>query len=201
MRKRGDGPSSLCKRCFLLLLVAGRLASIFSFSGRAPTKHFSFLSESKSPRGTGDEPTDEPPFPSVEVSNARIDDGGSNLTDRFKYKVNALMGVFDPPDAAADTENENGNILNAMLKFPVEYAFNAVGRTSGDPQIQQYFVDQVKEVVMSRTGETEERLATRVTPRGSRFTKVTIQAEVQSASMIAKIYEELSELELCVMQF
>ena len=41
----------------------------------------------------------------------KMDDGGSDLTNRFKYKVNALMGVFDPKDGV-DDERQDGNILN-----------------------------------------------------------------------------------------
>jgi hypothetical protein len=44
-------------------------------------------------------------------TTVRIDDGGSNLTDRFKYKVNALMGTFDP-QTDNDDERQDGNILN-----------------------------------------------------------------------------------------
>ena len=51
--------------------------------------------------------SDEPATESV----IRIDDHGSNLTDRFKYKVNALMGTFDP-QSGADDERQEGNILN-----------------------------------------------------------------------------------------
>lgn len=47
----------------------------------------------------------------MQVGEVKIDDGGSNLTDRFKYKVNALMGVFDP-QGGADDERQDGNILN-----------------------------------------------------------------------------------------
>ena len=82
---------------------------------------------------------EEPPLAKATL---RMDDGGSDLTDRFKYKVNALMGKYDPPPSAAastgdgeggegggDTERDGqGNILNAMLKFPTRYAFHAVGR-------------------------------------------------------------------------
>ena len=51
--------------------------------------------------------SDEPTMESV----IRIDDHGSNLTDRFKYKVNALMGTFDP-QSGVDDERQEGNILN-----------------------------------------------------------------------------------------
>ena len=61
----------------------------------------------------------------------KMDDGGSDLTERFKYKVNALMGVFDP-QTGVDDEHQQGNIMNALLKFPVRYSFNCVGRTNGD---------------------------------------------------------------------
>ena len=35
-------------------------------------------------------------------STVKIDDHGSDLTNRFKYKVNALMGVFDPANGVDD---------------------------------------------------------------------------------------------------
>lgn len=47
-------------------------------------------------------------------SKVRINDGGSDLSDRFKYKVNALRGVFDPP-TGIDDERQQGNILNGEL--------------------------------------------------------------------------------------
>jgi putative lipoic acid-binding regulatory protein len=132
-------------------------------------------------------------------SVVRIDDGGSNLTERFKYKVNALMGVFDPP-AEKDNENETGNILNAMLQFPVTYSFNVVGRTSGEEAKKDFFVEQVKAAVTSISGPDDD-MALRITPRGRSFTKVVIQAHVQSAAMITNIYKELEQIEMSVMQF
>ena len=48
--------------------------------------------------------------PAVE-SVIRVNDHGSDLTDRFKYKVNALMGNFDP-QTGVDDERQDGNILN-----------------------------------------------------------------------------------------
>jgi putative lipoic acid-binding regulatory protein len=132
-------------------------------------------------------------------SVVRIDDGGSNLTDRFKYKVNALMGTFDPP-AELDNENETGHILNAMLQFPVTYSFNVVGRTSGDEAKKDVFVEQVKAAVTSISGPDQD-MALRITPRGKSFTKVVIQAHVESAAMITSIYKELEQLEMSVMQF
>ena len=123
----------------------------------------------------------------------RIDDGGSDLTDRFKYKVNALMGVFDPP-AEQDNERVSGHILNAMVTFPVRYTFHVVGR--GDSTT---FVDAVRTVVDRTTGD--DQLVMKVTPRGTKFTKVLIEANVQSSSMVTTIYEQLEALEQVVMKF
>lgn len=134
-----------------------------------------------------------------EGSIVRIDDGGSNLTDRFKYKVNALMGTFDPP-AELDNENETGHILNAMLQFPVTYSFNVVGRTSGDEEKKDVFVEQVKAAVTSISGPDQD-MSLCITPRGKSFTKVVIQANVESAVMITNIYKELELLAMSVMQF
>jgi hypothetical protein len=44
-------------------------------------------------------------------TTVRIDDGGSDLNDRFKYKVHALMGTYDP-QTGTDDERQDGNILN-----------------------------------------------------------------------------------------
>jgi putative lipoic acid-binding regulatory protein len=123
----------------------------------------------------------------------RIDDGGSDLTDRFKYKVNALMGVFDPP-SEQDNERVSGHILNAMVTFPVRYTFHVVGR--GDSAA---FVDAVRAVVDQVTGD--DQLVMKVTPRGTKFTKLLIEANVQSSSMVSSIYEQLEALEQVVMKF
>jgi putative lipoic acid-binding regulatory protein len=128
----------------------------------------------------------------------RVNDGGSNLTDRFKYKVHALMGDYDPP-AEQDNENETGHILSAMLEFPVVYSFNVVGRTSGDEAKKELFVEQVKAAVTEISGP--DGMSLRITPRGKSFTKVVIEANVENAAMITNIYKELKKLEMSVMQF
>ena len=131
-------------------------------------------------------------------STVKIDDHGSDLTDRFKYKVNALMGVFDPP---TDTDNERaeGNILNAMLNFPVYYSFNVVGRTNNDEAERQLFVEAVKEIVQTNSGKQD--VACSITPRGNNFTKVTVEALVDSTAIITSIYKKLESLEQAVMRF
>jgi putative lipoic acid-binding regulatory protein len=130
-------------------------------------------------------------------STVKIDDGGSDLTDRFKYKVNALMGVFDPP--SNDNEQTNGNILNAMLSFPVSYAFNVVGKTNSNAEERDLFVDAVKRIVQANSGKQE--IACVITPRGTRFTKITVEVQVESAAIIRTIYQELGALEQTVMNF
>ena len=59
-------------------------------------------------------------------STVKIDDHGSDLTNRFKYKVNALMGVFDPANGV-DDERQEGNILNGKAaKTASDYSTNSV---------------------------------------------------------------------------
>ena len=60
----------------------------------------------------GESTSDEPVVQSV----VRVDDHGSDLTNRFKFKVNALMGTFDPK-SGEDDERQEGNILNGKLKI------------------------------------------------------------------------------------
>lgn len=131
----------------------------------------------------------------IAEATMKIDDGGSNLTDRFKWKVNALMGVFDP-QGEVDDDRQEGNILNALLNFPVRYTFNIIGKTSGDG-VDDY-VEAVKKVVMATAGD---EIACKITPRGKNYTKVQCEVEVQNAAMINNIYDELEKMERTVMRF
>lgn len=146
--------------------------------------------------GNEESGTDEEP---IIDSVMRMDDEGSDLTDRFKYKVNALMGVFDP-QAGADDERQSGNILNAMLKFPVRYSFNVVGRTSGDEKLKDEYIDQVKSIVASLSGDGD-RMEVRITPRGKNFTRVALQVTVESVAIINSIYVALEKSEKTIMQY
>jgi putative lipoic acid-binding regulatory protein len=200
----------MCACCLLTL-------SVNSFTPPMTTTRMAFLPRQSSPSPSNEiDPEEVPEVPEEgaeedsitesatvgmdeDGSVFRINDGGSKLTDRFKYKVHALMGTYDPP-AEEDNENETGHILNAMLQFPVTYSFNVVGRTSGDEAKKDVFVEQVKAAVTSVSGP-DENMSLRITPRGKSFTKVVIQANVESAAMIANIYKELEQLEMSVMQF
>ena len=131
-------------------------------------------------------------------STFNINDGGADLTDRFKYKLNALMGVFDP--IGDDDERQNGNILAAMIKFPARFSFNVVGRTDGDSVTREEYVQEVKNIVASNSGD-EDGYECRITPRGYKFTKVQATVRVDSAAMIGTIYDELDALERTIMRF
>jgi putative lipoic acid-binding regulatory protein len=137
--------------------------------------------------------------PIMRTSTVKIDDGGSDLTNRFKYKVNALMGVFDP-QVGEDDERQDGNILNAMLTFPTQFTFNAVGRTSGEDSLKEEYVEQVKKMVTSLSGD-EDKFECQITPRGKSFTRVSIQVRVDSAAVINSIYDELGKMEMTVMKY
>ena len=178
----------------LLSLRFARSASAFLLSPYKVVSLRQYLSEGSD--GTVEDDDDEPMFTQ---STVRIDDGGSNLTDRFKYKVNALMGVFDPANGV-DDERQDGNILNAMLQFPTEFSFSAVGRTSGDDLLVEKYAQQVKEIVTALAGE-EDNFQCRVTPRGKSFTRVSIKVRVDSAAVINSIYEELDKMEMTVMKY
>lgn len=135
----------------------------------------------------------------AQIGTVKIDDGGSDLTDRFKYKVNALMGTFDPANGD-DDERQDGNILNAMLTFPIQFTFNAVGRTSGDAELKEKYIEEVKRVVGDMSGDTEG-LIVQVTPRGKSFTRLAVLARVDSHVIINSIFDALDELEMTVMRY
>ena len=72
----------------------------------------------------GESTSDEPVVQSV----VRVDDHGSDLTNRFKCKVNALMGTFDPK-SGEDDERQEGNILNGELTVVLLYALSKLEYT------------------------------------------------------------------------
>jgi len=185
--------------CFTLLISA-----ISSFvvipSSRQVAVGFQQWNSALNDDSMNDEPSNED-CETIKTKTVKINAKGDDVSDRFKYKVNALMGVFDPP-AEVDNERENGNILAAMLKFPVQYSFNVVGKTEGDETKRDVFVDQVKSIVLDGSSELDkEGMACVITPRGKKFTKITIEAQVESPAMITNIYEELEQLDMSVMQF
>jgi len=136
----------------------------------------------------------------ISPSSVTIDDGGSDLTDRFKYKVHALMGTYDLPEGKVDDENQMGNILGAMLTFPTDYTFSVVGRNAETEDPSDNYATNVRTVMESVLGETTN-IEMRVTPRGTKFTKVSVKVSVESAALIATIYEELGALKSTVMKF
>lgn len=146
-----------------------------------------------------EEMVDESEAPIFGQSKVKIDDHGSDLTNRFKYQVNALMGNFDPVASETDNEYTNGNILNALLNFPTAYVFNVVGKTKGDKNFAEEYINKVKQIVQSNSGDANCMLHSK--PRGNNFTKVEVEVTVQSSSMITRIYEELADIDETVMIF
>lgn len=136
--------------------------------------------------------------PSFETTSLRINDGGSNLTDRFKYKVHALMGDYDPTEGVADNEDQNGNIMKAFITFPTQHVFDVVGKAAAVANGQEY-ADRVKDIVFDTTGDDD--IECEVIPRGTKFVKVRCKAVVESTTMINTIYEELGKMESTVMKF
>lgn len=202
------GLMKMCRinRILSLLLISGTMQSLsftlsktkgFCKSVRLPEAPTRLYSNSK--EDSLAEPSDDQEEEVLFESTVKIDDHGSDLTDRFKYKVNALMGVFDPPTGSVDDERADGNILNAMLKFPISYSFNVVGRTNNDATETDTFVEAVKDIVRENSGS--EELTCSITPRGTNYTKVTVEAQVESTSIITRIYKELEGLEQAVMRF
>lgn len=106
-------------------------------------------------------------------------------------------------DASTDTETTSGNILNALMKFPVTYTFHVVGKTNGDAATQSSFVQQVQRTIQesSDSDDDDEQVRYDVTQRGTKYTKVSIQKQVMNAQEITFIYDQLSQLDRSVMQF
>ena len=163
-------------QCFL---VAPR----FQLSQKSAYKHKRLLQSSSPDNDIGnDDDNDAANVEPVYETVIKMDDGGSDLTDRFKYKVNALMGVFDP-QTGVDDEQATGNILNALRKFPLRYTFNCVGRTNGDDTEKEEYVSEIKRIVSSLSGD-EEGVEMRITPRGKNFTRITLDVTVDSVAII-----------------
>ena len=184
----------------LFLIISVQSASAFI---GAPVAEMKFPRNSLKPKRMSEENAEDAnndaDVPIIAQSTVRIDDGGSNLTDRFKYKVQALMGTYDPEVSDADNESADGNILGAMLNFPTSYVFNIVGKTNGDEKISDAYIEKAKDIVSSNTGD--DLIDCIVKPRGTKFTKVMIEAMVASSSMITGIYDELAELDETIMRF
>lgn len=123
-----------------------------------------------------------------------------------RYLFSILQHVKDPINDSKDTENENGNIYNAILTFPVMHTFHVIGKTNQNDAIIQQFQKDIHDIIYTTVSSSSRvtannEIVVSVTPRGSKYTKITVQANVENASMISSIYEQLQLLELSIMQF
>lgn len=177
------------------LTVALHFVEIESFRSNA-----NILRPAPRPRRWSASPIDEGNDEMLDPPDAPTTD----LTDRFKYKVHALMGSFDPPSGAVDDENQTGNIIGAMLQFPTEYTFTVVGKneiiTGEAESAGDNYAGQVKNVLGSVLG-SDAKMEVRVVPRGTKFTRVSAKVEVESAKVVSSIYDELDALEATVLKF
>ena len=157
-----------------------------------------------------------------EKASSRTNQKDDDVSDRFKYKVNALMGVFDPPNEK-DNEHNHGHITAAMLKFPCNYTFHVVGKTralfvpeendttttttslTSQLPSPHDFAEQAKEIVLQYTSNRQEdrdSLVVSIVPRGTKFTKLSIEAYIETPESISYIYQAFQKnLTGCVMRF
>ena len=100
--------------------------------------------------------------------------GPEDLTDRFKYSVNALMGLYDPPDGKTDNEQNNKEsfaISNALLNFPIEVEFVAVGEGEAFCSL---CVEAMSPLLPREEGEAFDF---DTVPRGKKYTKFKVRGE------------------------
>jgi putative lipoic acid-binding regulatory protein len=182
---------------FVVFVILSSLEGGHSFHASTAVKNIKRPSQRLHSNVNNDEQNDETSI--VPPAVVTIDDGdGSDLTDRFKYKVHALMGTYDAPSGVVDDENQMGNILDKMLQFPTKYTFSVVGKTEnvnhGD------YANEVELALISVLGSNAQ-VEMMVVPRGKKFTKVTATVQVDSASVISYIYDKLEALDATVMKF
>jgi len=119
------------------------------------------------------------------------------LTDSFIDIT--IVGTYDP--VGIDNDQQTANIVGALLQFPTSYTFTVVGKNSEENENNgDEYANSIKSIVESILGN-DTQIEMRVVPRGNKFTKVTITADVESQGMITNIYDELDSLDATVMKF
>jgi len=106
-----------------------------------------------------------------------------------------------PSNLSSSPTKQNIDYIPAVLNFPANFTFSAVGKTNGDMNLRDEYAEEVKNVIKSISGGDEYCSTFEVVPRGSKFTKVLCVVEVQSATMINTIYEDIANLQKTVMRF
>jgi len=108
------------------------------------------------------------------------------------------VGTYDP--VGVDDDQQSANIVGALLQFPTSYTFTVVGKNSEENNGDEY-ANSIKSKLEAILGN-DTQIEMRVVPRGNKFTKVTITADVESQGMITNIYDELVDsLDATVMKF
>ncbi len=112
----------------------------------------------------------------------------TKLPDRFKYSVNALMGLYDPPSPEEDNENDQRDsmaISKALLKWPQVCEFVAVGEGHD-------FAMDCAQAVSSALSVDQSSLAESMkTKETGRFTRVQMFAEIADPDILTTVYSAL----------
>ncbi|GMI36423.1 hypothetical protein TrRE_jg11945 [Triparma retinervis] len=102
------------------------------------------------------------------------------------------MGLYDPPDGK--TDNEQGNkdsfaISNALLNFPIEVEFVAVGEGEAFCSL---CVEAMSPLLPREEGEAFDFDAV---PRGKKYTKFKTKQRIANAEVLGNLYAALDGVE------
>lgn len=133
------------------------------------------------------------------------DEGRESVGDEVLRRVNlvskAQRGGFKVPEGVSDTERGVGAISGALLRFPCEHDFKAVGRTTGEEE-RRRFIELVVAAVSSRTGVPVPKDSVTVVDRvGGKFTSVLIRQTVADADQIRDVLDHLQEIPEVIMHW
>ncbi|CAK0858800.1 unnamed protein product, partial [Prorocentrum cordatum] len=99
------------------------------------------------------------------------------------------------PEGVEDTERGVAALTGALLRFPLEHTFQAVGRTSGAAGARDGFVRLVVDAVRNHTSAPVAEGAVSVSERmGGKFTSVSVTQRVTSAEEISGVLQTLKGL-------
>mmetsp|Transcript_38572 Transcript_38572/g.83880 ORF Transcript_38572/g.83880 Transcript_38572/m.83880 type:complete len:249 (-) Transcript_38572:73-819(-) len=158
------------------------------------------------PEAEGKDGEGENPFEGLKLDDKGdlIDEKtGKALNDfgatRFDVAVRAMRGDIGGKFTGEEsTEQQTGQILESLVRFPAPYTFQVVGKAS------EGFAQDMMQIVSDATGvPVAEFLPLTVKERGKggKFLSLGITVVLQSAAQVQDVYEELGKDDRVMMKY
>ncbi|CAE8644218.1 unnamed protein product [Polarella glacialis] len=123
-----------------------------------------------------------------------------DVLKRVNMVSRAQQDLYKSPEGVPDTERGISALTGALLTFPAEHGFQAVGKTANSVERDE-FVRLVTAAVEQHTGDLAENAVSVRERMGGRYVSVSVRQTVSGAEQINLVLEQLRQTPQVIMHW